>query len=138
MNKYNLFLDDFRNPIDAYHYTGDPIYTTLTWNVVRNYDQFISTINNIYRKHFILPHIISFDHDLADSHYKIYQNSEKIEYNSMEEKTGYHCAKWLVDFCIDNSLLLPYYFCHSMNPVGRENILSLLFNYSKHEIRISR
>ena len=45
------------------------------------------------------------------------------------EKTGYSCAKWLIDFCIDKDLPLPEYFCHSLNPGGKENILSILKNY---------
>lgn len=51
----------------------------------------------------------------------------------LKEKTGMDCAKWLVDFCIDNELILPDWYGHSMNPVGRENIDVYLRNYRKHE-----
>lgn len=60
-----------------------------------------------------LPYFISFDHDLG------------------EEKTGYDCAKWLVDYCMDNKLQLPKFSVHSQNPVGKENIQILLNNFNK-------
>jgi hypothetical protein len=50
---------------------------------------------------------------------------------TFSEKTGYDCAKWLVNFCMDNNLKLPEYYVHSMNPVGRRNILGYLDNYVK-------
>ena len=31
MKKYNLFLDDFRMPVDAFNYTGDFEFNTLKW-----------------------------------------------------------------------------------------------------------
>jgi hypothetical protein len=40
------------------------------------------------------------------------------------EKTGYDCAKWLVEYCVEHGLKFPEYVVHSMNPVGKENILS--------------
>ena len=60
--------------------------------------------------------MISFDHDLADEHY-LKQNSQEFV-----EKIGYDCAKWLVEYCMDHYLDLPKFYCHSMNPVGKENI----------------
>ncbi len=125
---YNLFLDDFRQPSDAFLYTYDPIYQNLNWLVVVNYDQFVETVERYYDLSGILPTIISFDHDLADVHYN---HQTDIPYDDMEEKTGYHCAKWLVDFCMDNDLPLPEYYAHSMNTVGRRNILGYLDNYVK-------
>lgn len=60
-----------------------------------------------------LPNYISFDHDLGLG------------------KTGYDCAKYLVEYCLDNKLQLPEYNVHSQNPVGRENIEKLLENFNK-------
>ena len=59
-----------------------------------------------------LPGLISFDHDLG------------------EEKTGYDCAKFLVEYCLDHHTKLPEYLVHSQNPVGKENIEKLLDNFS--------
>ena len=133
MNKekiyYNLFLDDFRQPSDAFNYTYNPIYNKLEWQVVINYDQFVEKIEYYFDLYGILPSVISFDHDLADVHYN---HQTDIPYDDMKEKTGYHCAKWLVDFCMDNNLDLPAeYYAHSMNTVGRRNILGYLDNYKK-------
>ena len=127
---YNLFLDDFRQPSDAFYYTYNPIYNKLDWQVVISYIEFVQKIESGFQMYGILPTIISFDHDLADVHYSV-ENQSNIDYDSMEEKTGYHCAKWLVDFCMDNNLELPEYLAHSMNTVGRRNILGYLDNYVK-------
>lgn len=91
---------------------------------------------------FGLPDAISFDHDLADSHYTPeyfwdnYEESKKYqEWNSKNhtEKTGMDCAKWLVDYCMDNKKMLPEIFVHSANPVGADNIKGLLYNYAAQQ-----
>ena len=131
---YNLFLDDFRQPSDAFGYTHNPIYINLDWQVVINYEQFVEKIEHYYDLLGILPSIISFDHDLADVHYGVQEHLDEDYYDLcaiQDEKTGYHCAKWLVDFCMDNELELPEYYAHSMNTVGRRNILGYLDNYVK-------
>lgn len=115
-----LFLDDIRYPIEAYHYTQQDIFLRSDWHIVRNYEQFV---NRILEKG--LPEMISFDHDFADEHY-LKQNSQEFV-----EKTGYDCAKWLVEYCMDHYLDLPKFYCHSMNPVGKENILNLLQNFKE-------
>jgi hypothetical protein len=73
-----------------------------------------------------LPEMISLDHDLADIHY-LKPNSDEYA-----EKIGYDCAKWLIEYCMDNYLDLPKFYCHSMNPVGKKNILSLLENFKNY------
>lgn len=69
--------------------------------------------------------MISFDHDLADEHYWKQNTGEFVE------KTGYDCVKWLIEYCMDNDVDLPKFYCHSMNPVGKENIERLLKNFKK-------
>jgi len=59
-----------------------------------------------------LPDFISFDHDLG------------------EDESGYDCAKYLVEYCIEHNLQLPKFSVHSQNPVGKENIERLLNNFS--------
>jgi hypothetical protein len=120
MTKRLLFLDDLRYPIDAYHYTKQDIFLRDDWEIARNYHQFVSSIIEEG-----LPEFISFDHDLADEDY-LESDSHEIP-----EKTGYECAKWLIDYCMDRNAELPKFFSHSMNPVGKENIESLLNNYKK-------
>lgn len=48
------------------------------------------------------------------------------------EKTGYDCAKWLVEYCLDNNLKLPKWNIQSANPVGKDNINGLLLSFSKN------
>lgn len=120
MTKRLLFLDDIRYPIEAYHYSKQDIFLRRDWHIVRNYDQFV---NRILAKG--LPEMISFDHDLADEHYL------KADPKEFVEKTGYDCAKWLVEYCMDHHLDLPKFYSHSMNPVGKENIERLLKNFKK-------
>jgi hypothetical protein len=130
MKKYNLFLDDFRHPYDAFQYTFDPVFSKLKWEIVRSHDEFVKHITKKFKKG-EFPEIIAFDHDLDDAHYE--HTTGSIPYEEMKEKTGMHSAKWLIDFCIDNNLNLPDYRVHSMNPAGRENIKSLLANFKKHQ-----
>lgn len=119
-----LFLDDIRIPKDAIGLVSSNLnqfYWEKDWIIVRNYYEFCN-----YIQKFGLPDFISFDHDLADEHYMDVDNSE------YEEKTGYECAKWLVDWCLENSLSLPKFVVHSANPIGKQNIESYLNNATKH------
>jgi len=114
-----LWLDDVRDPNDPMwksYIKGNP--DKIVW--VKSVDEFTKWIESNY-----FPSIISFDHDLADEHYI---PDEGLTYT---EKTGYDCAKWLIDYCIDNELELPVYYVHSMNPVGKDNILGLLNNFEQ-------
>jgi len=124
MMSYKLFLDDVRRPETTFHYMGLPVFTEPNWIIVRNYYAFISLIEKKG-----IPEVIAFDHDLADEHYK----KQEFDYNNEEsEKTGYHCAKWLIDYCMDNELELPIkIIIHSMNPYGSMNIKSLFDTYFK-------
>lgn len=80
------------------------------FDVVRNYSQFV---NYILTKD--MPEIISFDHDLG------------------EEKTGYDCMKYLVEYLIDNpDSFHPFVNVHSQNPVGAENIFKYWQSFEKH------
>jgi hypothetical protein len=133
MQQNYLFLDDIRNPIDAFSYTKQKMFIDENWDVVRNYEEFKNYIiqNGI-------PSMISFDHDLADSHYQPehlwdnYDKSKKWQDQQVhKEKTGYECAKWLIEYCTENNLKLCSYFCHSMNPVGKDNIINALTNFTK-------
>ena len=102
---YNLFLDDERQP-------NKFLNDTRAWVVVRTHAQFVECIRVNG-----LPKFISFDHDLADEHYV-----QSVNYDKFKEKTGYHCATWLVEYCMRTNQPLPDWQVHSMNPVGRMNI----------------
>lgn len=123
-----LFLDDIRVPFDCAKYMRPDdlkyMYEDEQWDIVRTYNDFVG-----YIEHFGVPDLISFDHDLADEHYSpmMYDGSNVYNrlYDEFKEKTGYDCAKWLCSYCSENGLPYPTYLVHSMNPVGRDNILSV-------------
>jgi hypothetical protein len=134
MQPYHLFLDDVRKPIDAYLHTRDERFVKLEWVIVRSHEAFIKEISSRFQLG-QFPSLVAFDHDLADQHYQHLEGD--IPYDSLQERTGYHSAQWLVDFCITHRVRLPECTCHSMNPAGRENILSLLRSYRKVEDEIA-
>ena len=127
MKKYNLFLDDHRSVKEAHSYLPLPEYATEEWVVVRNYDEFVKYIEENG-----IPEMVSFDHDLADVHYDVQDHIDEDYYDLCTEKTGYHCAKWMIYHCIDNELDIPNrIIIHSMNGPGSLNIKSLFTTYKK-------
>jgi len=101
MKKKLLWLDDFRNPDDFVQ--GD---YTIFW--VKNFEDFCKFINENG-----LPDIVCFDHDLG------------------EDKSGYDCAKFLVQYCQEHSLDIPEYDIQSSNIVGKSNIRSIMDNWHR-------
>lgn len=133
--KSAVFLDDVRIPLQAFDYTKDMEYLQDKWIVVKNYEEFITYTLEYFKNNKQLPEMFSFDHDLSP---EMYENvplseNEKIDYGKFKEKSGMECAKWLVDFCIDNNVKLTKYKVHSMNPAGKKNIESLLQNFEKFQ-----
>jgi hypothetical protein len=128
---YYLFLDDDRKPEDV-TWVRLPLYN---WTVVRSYDEFVKTIEKLG-----LPGFISFDHDLADEHYKHGHVSAftTFDYDQVKEKTGFHAAKCLVDYCMDQKLKLPSFEVHTKNPCGEENIRSYLNNFKNFQDKVLR
>lgn len=134
-----LFLDDIRIPKDAINLVPtkfNKFYWENDWDIVRNYDEFVKyvEVNGV-------PEFVSFDHDLADEHYNDlfsdnnwFKDDSNIElaYQEYKEKTGLECAKFLVDYCVDENVSLPEYLVHSANPAGKENIEKFLENAKKH------
>jgi hypothetical protein len=136
MKEYNLFLDDIRDPKDCCSYMGDGyFYFSTEFVIVRSYDEFCKTVKEKFEAG-EWPAKISFDHDLADEHYHPTM-TDPVKYDEIaadfKEKTGMDCAKWLIDFCMDNGLKLPEYVVHSMNPSGARNIHSILYNFTKFQ-----
>ena len=90
-------------------YLDDLRSTPEGFDRVYSYEEFVT-----YLEKKGLPDFISFDHDLG------------------EGLSGYDCAKYLVDYCLDRQLPLPNFAVHSQNPVGKENIERLLANFKKN------
>jgi len=125
---YNLFLDDDSSRIP--HKLTWVELPLVEWDIVRNYDEFVNHI----KKHG-MPLRISFDHDLDETAYQEFHranNSDKIlNYDNIKEKTGYHAAKWLVELCVNTKVPIPEYYIHTLNHIGRLNIISILENAKK-------
>lgn len=115
--KKKIYLDDVRTPIDK------------DWIVVRNYDEFVSKVNEIGLGNIEL---ISLDHDLGDSAMNewLYRTTKnyQINYDNITEKTGYDCAKWLVNQWLDGKPVVDVY-THSANAIGSANIMGYINNY---------
>ena len=79
-----------------------------------------------------MPDGICFDHDLGDESYTITSTNEITR-----ENTGDSAAKYLVEKCISTNTRLPKFSSQSSNPVGRENIISYLNNFVKHNPDLS-
>lgn len=118
MNKYKLYLDDVRTPLDN------------TWIVVRNYDEFVETVTRIGLQNF---DVISLDHDLGDEamveYYTNVKNNYTLDYNNIQEKTGMDCTKFIVEYAMDNSINLPQVYVHSANPIGSANMMGYINNF---------
>lgn len=122
MEKVRVYLDDIRTPIDT------------DWVICRNYEEFVEKVDNIGLENI---DTISLDHDLGQTSIREYfKNTSKnyvIDYNNIHEKTGYDCAKWLVNKSIEDDIELPPITTHSANPVGAANIMGYINNYLKNK-----
>jgi hypothetical protein len=126
-----LWLDDLRNPFEGDWLSYSPIEKPFDCIWVKSYNEFVDWINQNG-----LPEAICFDHDLGmevalEARAKG-MSKRKSRLLKKEEKTGYDCAKWLVEYCLDNKLKLPLYNIQSANPVGKENINGLMLSFNKH------
>ena len=141
MKKYFIYLDDVRTP----HQLIDDV----EWTVVRSYDEFISKVEELGLENI---HMVSLDHDLGDTAMKEYFENVSpnytLDYNNINEKTGYDCAKWLVNHFYDKNpdweklgriqkkslnFNFPSVYTHSANPIGSANIMGYVNNFLMNE-----
>lgn len=82
------------------------------WVIARNVDDAIWYVTN-----YGMPSFISFDHDLGPF-----------------KQSGMDLAKWLVEYIMDNDVNIDNFefYVHSQNPIGAENIRSLLNKLKEH------
>ncbi len=122
MRKYNIYLDDLRTPIDD------------NWIICRNYDEFVDKVKEIGIENI---DTISLDHDLGETaireYFKNVTTNYILDYDNIHEKTGYDCAKWLVEQSINNDIHLPLILTHSANPIGSANIMGYINNFLKNQ-----
>jgi 5-formaminoimidazole-4-carboxamide-1-beta-D-ribofuranosyl 5'-monophosphate synthetase len=122
MEKVNVYLDDIRTPNEE------------RWIICRNYDEFVNKVNEIGLDNI---ETISLDHDLGETaireYFKNVTNNYILNYENIHEKTGYDCAKWLVEKSIETGVNLPTVLTHSANPIGSANIMGYINNYLKNK-----
>jgi hypothetical protein len=105
-----LWLDDERKPPPGYSH----------W--VKSADECIEALKSGKYDH------VSLDHDLADEHYKEGGWMPHVS----KEKTG----QAVVDWMIENSWWPAEVRVHTMNPVGRKNMLTALLRYAPTTTRV--
>jgi hypothetical protein len=112
-----IYLDDVRTPIEN------------DWTIVRNYDEFVSTIMYIGLENIEL---ISLDHDLGDTAMKEWHTNVAknftLNYDNITEKTGMDCTKWLVNQWMDGQPVVDV-VVHSANAIGSANMMGYINNY---------
>jgi hypothetical protein len=130
---YLLFLDDVRQPKDAFLYNDGGVMlldktktSNGNWEIVRNYNDFVKIIEERG-----FPSICSFDNDLCLEHMKYYINFLKnpgyYEWENFQTKSGIHCAKYLKDKLSPNDNIKVY--VHSANEEGRRIIRDIMKEY---------
>jgi len=106
---YSLFIDDERDPHNVTWVEPRYLYEMHDWVITRTVAETLDYIDT-----FGMPSTISFDHDLAG------------------EERAITIVQAIIDKHIAGTLLFPddfQYKVHSKNPVGAENIRSLLQRY---------
>ena len=117
--KMAVFLDDERD----INFIGHKIrLQDYNWVVIRNYFDFLDFVDENLQN----ISLVSFDHDI----------------NSFDEGnlewTGRDAARYLQQSCQDNDCLFPDFLVHSMNNIGKQNIISDIKNYiGKYEKRVN-
>lgn len=133
-----VYLDDVRTPVNG-----------NDWIIVRSYDEFINKVNEVGLKNI---EFISLDHDLGELAIREYFDNVSpnytLDYNNIHEKTGFDCAKWLVNYFYEKNpdwdllskiqrktidIQFPTVYTHSANPIGSANIMGYINNFLKNE-----
>jgi hypothetical protein len=132
-----IYLDDVRTPNDK------------DWVLVRDYSEFVKRVEEIGLANISM---ISLDHDLGPSAMTEYFDQVsphyELDYSRITEKTGYDCAKWLVEHYYQmnpevpgtpravmkkTAINFPQVYTHSANPIGSANIMGYINNFLMNE-----
>lgn len=118
MKKVRVYLDDVRIPTDE------------DWVLSTNYQEFVDKVNEIGLENI---ETISLDHDLGEGamieYYNNVRKNYELNYNNIEEKTGFDACKFLVNKSLDEGTPLPTVYVHSANPIGSANMMGYINNY---------
>ena len=90
------------------------------WTLVRTYEEFVAKVLEVGLEN--VTHV-SLDHDLGDTAMNEYHNNVspnyKLDYENIQEKTGYDVAKWLVNRYYDEN---PDTDSVDRNKIGRAHV----------------
>jgi hypothetical protein len=118
MKKVRVYLDDVRIPTDE------------DWVLATNYQEFVDKVNEIGLENI---ETISLDHDLGEGamieYYNNVRKNYELNYDNIEEKTGFDACKFLVNESLDKGIPLPTVYVHSANPIGSANMMGYINNY---------
>ena len=145
-NKARIYLDDIRTPISPNNAWVDGIEE---WTVVRNYEDFVAKVVKLGLSNIEL---ISLDHDLGDTamneYFKNVSPNYQLNYDNIEEKTGFDCCKWIINHFYDTNpkrvnmsrldkkqypIKFPEVVIHSANPIGSANMMGYINNFLMNE-----
>lgn len=145
-NKARIYLDDIRTPISPNNAWVEGIEE---WTVVRNYEEFVAKVLELGLSNIEL---ISLDHDLGDTamneYFKNVSPNYQLNYDNIEEKTGFDCCKWLINHFYDTNpkrvnmsrldkkqypIKFPEVVIHSANPIGSANMMGYINNFLMNE-----
>ena len=102
-----IWLDDERNPSDSRWHPFFPVADTkVVW--VKSFEAFCSWMETNG-----LPDAICFDHDLGDG------------------PSGFDAAKAVTEYCLESGQFLPAWNVQSANPIGKQNIISILKSFER-------
>lgn len=130
-----IFLDDAREPKDCLLYMRKrtPIFKIYEqeWLIVRSYPEFVRALGEHAGN---ISHI-SFDHDLVIGHYHINKKDGVIDYESKDfdntaNRTGWHCAKYMLNYYDLRGLQYPITIVHSQSEEGTTNIIKLITSHN--------
>lgn len=115
--KYFLFLDDARilgKDISFKHLESNPFLPVIT---AKNYEDFTNTIIGEG-----VPELVSFDIDLHVSHYQELTKGNPLYFlkSNIWPRCGFHCAKFLIEYCKNKKVEFPRYYIHSANHVAAD------------------
>lgn len=126
-----LFLDDMREVRHAQLHDFRKTLTQVSgipaskWDIVRSYAEFVEWI-----RYNGIPSVVSFDIDLDPYSEVDKQDSMHCrgyyDHNELVQKTGCHCAEYLVDRCKELQHPLPEYYVHSANALGRPIVKGIM------------
>ncbi len=108
--KIAIFLDDER---DVNFIQNKIEINNWEWVIIRNYFDFIDYIDDNLDS----IDLVSFDHDI-----------DSFDEGGIEW-TGRDAARYLQDRCYEENRLYPQFLIHSMNNIGKSNIIGDLKHY---------